>query len=685
MMPAPGTIRPELRDRARSSSSSRATGSTTCSSPPSTAPCWVWRHRGAAWLSTPSGSAGGCQSEEHDPRASGGARRPGRVGRLPDGDDLATTCSRGSPSRGTPATSGRRSGPSPRRPSGSRSGPASPPWSTAPIPIAVAHAAATAAVLLEGRFFLGVGTGERLNEQPFAERWPRAGERREQMGEAIKVVRDLWAGDDRQPRRRPLARREPPHLGPPGVASADLRRRLGLSAAPQLAGEVGDGMIGVTPDATPVDVFRGAGGDGSRASASSRLARGDGWRRHSTNAWEWWPNGAVAPAALTELARPEDFEAVAGSIERERHRPHRRVRDRRGADRRTPSTATSAPGTTRCTCTRSGPTRTGSPTWRGVSCCRTTGCSMSDRRLNARLPAARRAPAARRRASAPRSSSPTARSTGGARTASTPRRCSGGCSTPAAARPAGVGAEPPTCGRRARRARRAGRRCGSAAMQRRAVGRPAAPTAGGSILVRLVRCRGRDGDPDPRRCGPAASRAALVRWRSPGTDDAGDGPRRGPSTDGSTATRWWSTGTWPPRRRWCGFALTSRGRRLRHRSGRPRRAGSSEAEIDDRRAMARIRLPHQHPKRAVGRVARPAGADRPVDRRARRRADDQPPRGTRAATASSTTASAGCATRGSPSRRPRQLGHLAAAAPVHRVRRRPRGGRRRSPVTTTTG
>jgi coenzyme F420-dependent glucose-6-phosphate dehydrogenase len=39
-------------------------------------------------------------------------------------------------------------------------------------PINVAQAAATAAVLLDGRFFLGVGSGERLNEQPFGRRWP---------------------------------------------------------------------------------------------------------------------------------------------------------------------------------------------------------------------------------------------------------------------------------------------------------------------------------------------------------------------------------------------------------------------------------------------------------------------------------------------------------------------------------
>src|SRR5689334_9885824 len=63
-------------------------------------------------------------------------------------------------------------------------------------PITVAHAAATASVLLDGRFFLGVGTGERLNEQPSGRRWPRAGERREMMREGIEVLRRLWSDEN---------------------------------------------------------------------------------------------------------------------------------------------------------------------------------------------------------------------------------------------------------------------------------------------------------------------------------------------------------------------------------------------------------------------------------------------------------------------------------------------------------
>src|SRR3954451_13501426 len=69
---------------------------------------------------------------------------------------------------------------------------------TAPIvrmhPAIVAHAAATAAVMFEGRFFLGLGTGERLSEHVTGERWPGATERRAMLEEAVAIRRDLFEG-----------------------------------------------------------------------------------------------------------------------------------------------------------------------------------------------------------------------------------------------------------------------------------------------------------------------------------------------------------------------------------------------------------------------------------------------------------------------------------------------------------
>src|SRR3954452_7371531 len=61
-------------------------------------------------------------------------------------------------------------------------------------PAVIAQAAATAAVLLPGRFSLGVGTGEALNEHIFGDAWPSADVRLEMLEEAIEVIRELWTG-----------------------------------------------------------------------------------------------------------------------------------------------------------------------------------------------------------------------------------------------------------------------------------------------------------------------------------------------------------------------------------------------------------------------------------------------------------------------------------------------------------
>jgi coenzyme F420-dependent glucose-6-phosphate dehydrogenase len=177
-------------------------------------------------------------------------------------------------------------------------------------PLNVAQAAATAAVLLGGRFFLGVGTGERLNEQPTGLRWPRAGERRRRMAEGIDLVRSLWAGDNVNHQGEfwtvenlRLATRpaEPPAIY---VAASGARSAV-------VAGELGDGLIGVVPDARVVEVFHGAGGGGKPCLAQVHVSLAHDVDGALANAREWWPIAAVPPELLAELARPKDFEAVA--------------------------------------------------------------------------------------------------------------------------------------------------------------------------------------------------------------------------------------------------------------------------------------------------------------------------------------------------------------------------------------
>jgi coenzyme F420-dependent glucose-6-phosphate dehydrogenase len=78
-------------------------------------------------------------------------------------------------------------------------------------PAVIAQAAATAAAMMPGRFFLGVGTGENLNEHVVGEGWPNPEMRREMLEEAVEVMRTLWKGGERSYRGTGKGR-EPPHL-----------------------------------------------------------------------------------------------------------------------------------------------------------------------------------------------------------------------------------------------------------------------------------------------------------------------------------------------------------------------------------------------------------------------------------------------------------------------------------------
>src|SRR3712207_3249136 len=69
-------------------------------------------------------------------------------------------------------------------------------------PAIVAQAAATSAVMLEGRFALGVGSGEALNEHVLGDPWPEADVRLEMLEEANAVMRLLWEGGNHSHRGR---------------------------------------------------------------------------------------------------------------------------------------------------------------------------------------------------------------------------------------------------------------------------------------------------------------------------------------------------------------------------------------------------------------------------------------------------------------------------------------------------
>ncbi len=101
-------------------------------------------------------------------------------------------------------------------------------------PAIIAQAAATAAVQLDGRFVLGVGSGEALNEHVLGDPWPSVGVRLEMLEEAVDVIRLLHQGDEVSHHGIVLRGAGRPDLHPARAAGADLR--LGVRAAGRRAG-----------------------------------------------------------------------------------------------------------------------------------------------------------------------------------------------------------------------------------------------------------------------------------------------------------------------------------------------------------------------------------------------------------------------------------------------------------------
>lgn len=183
-------------------------------------------------------------------------------------------------------------------------------------PAIVAHAAATTAAMMPGRFTLGLGTGEALNEHIFADRWPAAPERREMLEEAVDVIRLLWEGGSQSHRGRhyrlenarlyTLPERPPPiWIAASGPATAEL------------AGRVGDGLITTSPNAEVVEAFRKAGGEGKPVVAQMTVCYGPDEAEARRTAHRIWANTGVPGQLSQDLPTPAHFEQAVERVREE--------------------------------------------------------------------------------------------------------------------------------------------------------------------------------------------------------------------------------------------------------------------------------------------------------------------------------------------------------------------------------
>jgi G6PDH family F420-dependent oxidoreductase len=177
-------------------------------------------------------------------------------------------------------------------------------------PAIIAQAAATSAVLLEGRFALGLGSGEALNEHILGDHWPQADERREMLEEAVQIIRQLWQGGMQSHRGR--------HYRVVNARIYDLPERLppilisGFGPkATSLAARIGDGYCTVTPNEQEVKRFRGAA-DGQRLVAGGmKVCWAEDEHQARATAFRLWPNEQLPGELAQILPTPAHFEQAS--------------------------------------------------------------------------------------------------------------------------------------------------------------------------------------------------------------------------------------------------------------------------------------------------------------------------------------------------------------------------------------
>jgi coenzyme F420-dependent glucose-6-phosphate dehydrogenase len=183
-------------------------------------------------------------------------------------------------------------------------------------PAIIAQAAATTGLLLPGRSFLGVGSGENLNEHILGDAWPSATVRLEMLEEAIDVIRLLWEGGQQNHYGKHYTVENariyslPEELPPIYVAASG-------SSAAELAARAGDGMIGVAPAKEIVEQYESAGGRGKPKYSEVLVCYDEDESAARKIATEWWPNVAMGGQLGQDLTLPSHYEAIAELVSEE--------------------------------------------------------------------------------------------------------------------------------------------------------------------------------------------------------------------------------------------------------------------------------------------------------------------------------------------------------------------------------
>jgi G6PDH family F420-dependent oxidoreductase len=181
-------------------------------------------------------------------------------------------------------------------------------------PVVVAQKAATMGELTQGRFALGLGAGENLNEHVIGEGWPSVDTRHRMLDEAVRIIRELFGGgyvtfqgefyDVDSAKLYDL----PDSPVPIGIAASG-------GASARLAAEYGDILVINEPMPEVVERFRAAGGAGKPVYGQLALSYdtdAEAARERAHRLWRWSAVGGWK--VMAELPGPVNFEAAAGTV-----------------------------------------------------------------------------------------------------------------------------------------------------------------------------------------------------------------------------------------------------------------------------------------------------------------------------------------------------------------------------------
>ncbi|MGW1986441.1 LLM class F420-dependent oxidoreductase [Streptomyces collinus] len=180
-------------------------------------------------------------------------------------------------------------------------------------PAVLAQAAATTAVMTGGRFRLGVGTGEALNEHILGDRWPPLPVRLEMLEEAVQVMRRLFTGEEVSHHgTHYTVENARLYTVPDEPVPIDISG-FGPKAT-ALAARVGDGYITMAPEEETVTRFRKGGGGAKPVSGGTKVCYGTDREECLRTVRRLWSNELLPGEMGQVLPSPRHFEQLADLV-----------------------------------------------------------------------------------------------------------------------------------------------------------------------------------------------------------------------------------------------------------------------------------------------------------------------------------------------------------------------------------